>query len=69
MALDGSLVEEGLDPCRSCNRADMYVVGHHDFSKEIAIREEEERMEDEVPKKAILERLENVKHGRSMENV
>ena len=44
MALDGSLVEEGLDPCRSCNRADMYVVGHHDFSKEIAIREEEERI-------------------------
>ena len=44
IAIDGSLQEEGLTPCKGCGRADMYVVGHHDFSEEIAKREEEERI-------------------------
>lgn len=44
IAIDGELQEEGLEPCRNCGRADMYVVGHHDFSEEIAKREEEERI-------------------------
>ena len=45
MASDGEELglDESLPPCRVCARADMYVIGHHDFSEEIAQREEEER--------------------------
>ena len=53
IAVDGTLQKEGLQPCRGCDRGDMYVIGHHDFSEEIAKREEEERVEEMVERREV----------------
>lgn len=42
-AMGLNMSNEGLPPCRGCGRADMFEIGHHDFSEEIHKREEEAR--------------------------
>jgi hypothetical protein len=45
--------QEKLPPCKKCERADHFIIGIHDFTADIAIRMEKERIKKEKEEAAV----------------